>query len=141
MGFTSITFNPADIATASDAASDALSKAAGLSNKLSAASLAIIVNQSAASDAASAAAAASDKASKASVAAAGVASAASDAQSAAADASAAASNALSKAAGASGLLTSAVFSDPGDSSFVVKNIVITTSGEIKYRYSTTAVGD
>jgi hypothetical protein len=35
-------------------------------------------------------------------------------------------------------LTSAIFSDPTTNSFVVKNILYTSAGEIKYRYSTAA---
>jgi len=59
--------------------------------------------------------------------------------------STAASSALAKAAANStaassalAQLASAIFSDPATNSFVVKNIVYTSAGEIKYRYSTAA---
>ena len=59
--------------------------------------------------------------------------------------STAASSALAKAVAAStaassaiALLTSAIFTDPAADSFAVKNIVYTSAGEVKFRYSTAA---
>ena len=113
MAFQSFSFDPNGIAAASTAASSALVRCAANSTAASSA-IALAANASNTASAASTAAAAMS---------AGVAAA-----------STAASSALA-------MLGSAIFSNPGDSSLVVKDIVITQAGEIKYRYSTTAVGD
>lgn len=91
----------------------------------------IEINKSAASDAASAAAAASNTASAAAVKAAGASTAAS---SALAGITSAASDALY----AKGRLSSAIFSNPGTNSFVIKEFVRTSAGLVKARYSTAA---
>lgn len=160
MGYSSFSFDPSDIGKGSDASSKIASKSATW-DKASAASSVAALASNTASAASVAAAAASNTASAASVAAAKGSDASSkiasksatwDKASAASSVAAAASNTASAASvkadanstaasSALAMLGSAIFSNPGDSSFVVKDIIVTTSGEIKYRYSTTAVGD
>ncbi len=98
----------------------------------------IEINKSAASDAMSAAIVAQSKASDASSAAVAVNAIASDAGSKATAAQNAAASAASDALYAKGRLSSAIFSNPGTGSFVIKEFVRTSAGEVKARYSTAA---
>ena len=92
----------------------------------------IAANSTAASSALVLASSAADSAATAQTKAAAASTAASSALANVGAASTAASSALAQ-------LTSAIFSDPTAGSFVVKNIMYTSAGEIKYRYSTAAV--
>jgi len=125
MAYSSVSISPAKINANSTAASSALVLAASASDVASAATVA--------------AAGASNTASAASAAAAGVSNTASEASVAAAAAVTAAGAASTAASSALAQLTSAIFSNPGSDSFVIKEWVRTSAGELKAKYSTAAV--
>jgi len=123
-GFLSVSFDPAQISDAHSAATAALAAASDAHSDAAAAALA-------AASAVSAVAAHSSAwdvgASKATV-----------ASAAAVHAHSVATIGASAAAAAKARLSSAVFTDPGQGSRAVKNIVYTSAGLIKLRYSSLA---
>ena len=142
----SLAFNPADIATASDAASNAISKitagsavwnldASAAVSAVAARSAAWDAAASAASDAVSAASDAGSKATAAAAVASDAASKVSNALSKATAGSAAASNAQSQLTALDAIVVKSV---PTTGSFAVHEILYTAAGTIKYVYSSVA---